>query len=552
MSEVTEKAIKSEVAGHVRCMKLVLKKTAPLVLPLTLWACSDAGSEDTTSGGDGDSAQTGDGDAVTGDGDAVSGDGDAVTGDGDMTTGDGDGDASTGPTGQVEDPGEGYTPTGLSDPDQTYAPYTPGDNDRVISRAKYFEQLQGFWLAQNIANWTGLITEFDKDGQPATMPFYTDDDWGGADLPNIWGGSGLSPTIDWLVTESPTAWGADDDTDIEYIYFHLLSTHKTSLLTGEQIRDGWIEHIYDEREATPYGADGGVNQNYLWVSNQTAHLLMIDDGMTPPATSEPENNSDYMMIDAQLTTESFGLYSPARPDFALEMAHLPIRTTAKEDAEWISEFYVIMHSLASYVNPELPMKDKVFWLAEQARQRLPAGSYSAAMYDYIKGEYEANADKDDWESTRDAVYQRYQVASNDGYVFQEGFDGGINFAASLVSLFYGEGDLKRTMQIGVLSGWDSDNPTATWGGLLGFMMGKEAVKAAFATESTNLSDYYWIHRTRRNFPDHNGDDPGEDSLPLMAERMLYIVDRAVMADLGGGVDLEKDLWFIPDNGGALE
>ena len=28
---------------------------------------------------------------------------------------------------------------------------------------------------------------------------------------------------------------------------------------------------------------------------------------------------------------------------------------------------------------------------------------------------------------------------------------------------YGE-DIKKTIQVGALCGWDSDNPTATWGG----------------------------------------------------------------------------------------
>ena len=36
------------------------------------------------------------------------------------------------------------------------------------------------------------------------------------------------------------------------------------------------------------------------------------------------------MIDAQLTTEIFGFFAPARPDIALKMAHLPIQTTARE------------------------------------------------------------------------------------------------------------------------------------------------------------------------------------------------------------------------------
>ena len=30
------------------------------------------------------------------------------------------------------------------------------------------------------------------------------------------------------------------------------------------------------------------------------------------------------------------------------------------------------------------------------------------------------------------------------------------------------GTLKETIKIATLSGWDSDNPASTWGGLLGF------------------------------------------------------------------------------------
>jgi len=47
----------------------------------------------------------------------------------------------------------------------------------AVSRKDYQEKLHGFWLGQSIANWTGLVTEMDKVGTPATMPFYTDEDW---------------------------------------------------------------------------------------------------------------------------------------------------------------------------------------------------------------------------------------------------------------------------------------------------------------------------------------------------------------------------------------
>ena len=287
----------------------------------------------------------------------------------------------------------------LIDTNFEYKQYRPSSSDLIISRSDYADKLYGFWLGQCIANWTGLVTEMDKIGnigEIKTGKFYTREDWGKPDQPNIWSDgepSVLSLTIDFVFEDENSIWGADDDTDIEYMYQYLMYKNQTSILTGEQIREGWLKHIKKEEE------------NYLWVSNQTAFDLMLE-GMVPPATSLAENNPNYEMIDAQLTTEIFGLFAPARPDIALKLAHLPIRTTAMHNAEWISEFYVIMYSLASYFDEDKSMKDKIFWMAGQARKRLPNNSYSAKMYDFVKSRYNVNVP---WEQVRDDVYNKYQV-----------------------------------------------------------------------------------------------------------------------------------------------
>jgi hypothetical protein len=374
-------------------------------------------------------------------------------------------------------------------------------------------------------------------GEVKTGPFYTRDDWGKPDLPNIWSSgipSDLSPTIDFVFRGEDEIWGADDDTDIEYIYQHLLYANKTSFLTGEQIRDGWLNHMKHEEE------------NFLWVANQRALEMMLE-GHIPPATSDPKYTSDsiysnyYEMIDAQLTTEIFGFYAPARPDLAVAMAKLPIQTTARENAQWISEFYVAMYALASAVDNSLSKKDQILWMAEQASRQLPIASYSSKMYHFVLKNY---LDGFTWEQNRDAVYERYQVNQEDGYeitsmeIYCNGcFVGGINFAASLVSLFHGEGDFKDTVKIGVLSGWDSDNPTATWGGLLGFMNGKESIEEIF---NQKFSSAFNIHRTRINFPNN-----GLDNFEAMAEKGIYIADRVVQEELKGGIDLDKNVWYIP-------
>ena len=402
-----------------------------------------------------------------------------------------------------------------------------------ISRTQYQDQLYGFWLGQCIANWTGLVTEMDKIGnigEIKTGEFYTRENWGEPDQPNIWSEtpSDLSATIDFVLRKEGETWGADDDTDIEYMYQHLLYTNDTSYLTGEQIREGWLKHILPEEE------------NFLWVSNQQAFDLM-QQGVVPPETSNPKNNEHFDMIDAQLTTEIFGLFAPTQPDIARKMAYLPIRTSARENAAMISEFYVTMHALASKPYPVNSLAKRLMAMAQDARLMLGDNSTPALMFDYVKSLYHSGIP---WEQARDSVYTRYQVEQKDGYditsqkIYCNGcFAAGINFAASLVSLFYGEGDLRETIKIGALTGWDSDNPTATWGGLIGFMIGKQGVEEAFGA---GLSNQFNIHRTRQNFPNN-----GIDTFEEMARKGMQIVDRVVIEEMNGHIDEEMNDWVIP-------
>ncbi len=131
--------------------------------------------------------------------------------------------------------------------------YDLSDSVIVISRMEYKDKLYGFWLGQCIANWTGLVTEMDKIGNIGdikTGEFYTMKDWGRPDLPNIWSKtpSDISDLIDFVFVDDGDVWGADDDTDIEYIYQNLHYNNRTSILTGEQIKDGWLKHIRKKEE----------------------------------------------------------------------------------------------------------------------------------------------------------------------------------------------------------------------------------------------------------------------------------------------------------------
>lgn len=413
-----------------------------------------------------------------------------------------------------------------------------------LDKKLYADKVHGFWLGLSIANWTGLVTEMDKiGGEGPAGQFYRREDWQKKDQPSIWGQgipSNLSDTIDWVVADKDDVWGSDDDSDIEYIYLKLMHDSKQPLLSAEQIRDGWLAHIYKDSE-TPFKTADGKPENFLWVSNQQAFDLM-QQNILPPSTGMPANNPHYDMIDAQLTTELFGILAPFRPDIASKLAYLPIRTTAYAEAADIANFYVVMHALSAAVDPAKAIQPQLLRIAHQARAELPSNQYPAKMFDYVWSLYQSGMQ---WEEARDKLYQRYQVEAKDGYeitgkkLYCNGcFAAGINFAASLVSLFYGEGDMKETIKIAVLAGWDSDNPAATWGGLYGFILGKSGVEQAFGR---SFSDKFNIHRTRKGFANN-----GIDNFDQMALMATAIVDQVVAQHMPATTAAASaECWHIP-------
>lgn len=377
-----------------------------------------------------------------------------------------------------------------------------------INWNEYAEHLRGMWLGECIANWTGIQTEGDR----IHPPFFTDSDWS---------------SYGFILNQDP--WLADDDTDIEYVYLHLLNKYFLTTLTPDLIRDGWMNHI----------------NRMIWVSNARVREL-FDQGVLPPATSLLNANELAIQIDAQLTTEFFGALAPGMPHKALQMANLPILTTANSHAAHASQFYVILYSLASLMDTlSLSGREQALWLVDEARKYIPDSSKAVDIIDLVRNGFVNNPDVNDWESTRDKIYERYQLNdSANGFCYAGWTESSVNFATGVMCLLYGEMDYRKTIKIGTLSGWDSDNPTATMGGLLGLIYGYDSLVAEFP-EIDSFSDRYNVYRTRDALPDYLPDDPdAEDTFTLMADRMLHIIDLAVK-EAGGSV--QGDEWILPQS-----
>ncbi|WP_437624112.1 ADP-ribosylglycohydrolase family protein [Sorangium sp. So ce1151] len=390
----------------------------------------------------------------------------------------------------------------------------PGMSRRTrtqLDRAAYAERLRAMWIGACIANWTGLRTE----GVRTERPFFTDADWG-----KPLGRDGAR--IDFVLLDPCLA---DDDTDIEYVYLHLMTEAGTLFLSPEQIRDGWRAHIND----------------FIWVSNRRARDLM-ERGVLPPATSDPSLNPESLQIDAQLTTEIFGALAPGMPELALRIADLPIRTTARDHAAHAAQFYMLLFSLAATVDPEKPRREEIVRIVREARSYLPDASKAADVIDFVlSAALSVERPDERWEGVRDAIARRYQErAPEHGFVYRGFTESAINLATGTMALLLGGGSFRRTVQIGTLAGWDSDNGTATMGSLVALLGGMDELRRAFP--GARLSERYRIHRTRPTLPDRLPEDrEAEDTFADVSRRMVALVDLAVREE---GGQVEPTGWMI--------
>jgi hypothetical protein len=398
------------------------------------------------------------------------------------------------------------------------APARAGDT-LVISKAEYTDKMFAMWLAECIANWTGLTTENARPSgsnlYDTAAPFFTDADWGAK------GVGRQSADIDWVVQD---VWGSDDDTDIEYSYLHEMAVEsETAKLSPEQIAHMWNTYV----------------SGYVWFSDSAADLL-LQHGVLPPSTTLSSSNQHRNIIDSQLTVELFGALTPGRPDIALDIAQLPIRTTAGGFATHAGQFEVIAFALAPLVDQRLSGLDQMKWLITETRKYLPPDSRISEIIDWVMNEYNAHP-TDPWETLREKIFQRYQknsVANGFNYITKP--EAAINLGNQVAELLYSQGDLTRAIQIGTLFGWDSDNPTASNAALIGLMKGSNYVAREMAEVGyPQLSELYNAYRTRVNLPDYlPANAQANDTFTLMAERALPLIEETTLA-AGGTVSATK-------------
>ena len=318
----------------------------------------------------------------------------------------------------------------------------------TLDEDSYRDQVHGSWVATMVANHSGLPIEGVWLDEP-----------------------GPGDSIELVLLDQ---WSTDDDTHVEWLDIHILETYGLDP-TYEQVRNEWVDHLNGD----------------IWVATRRARELM-DDGVLPPATgSLPLNIEGAWAMDAQLETELFGLINPGRPDRAREQARFFAQVTSSGPAVDASAFYAHMYSIA------FGESDVVAIIAD-ARAAEPDDSIVAPIVDAVVAWHQEQPN--DWRTTREQI----RIAYDDD---PEWWASRVNFASTIMALLYGEGDLRATIDIAGLAGWDADNNMTTSAGLIGTIVGFDALPEPFAS----ATDVYFNE-------DLSGDLPQFDSVANIATR----------------------------------
>jgi hypothetical protein len=139
-------------------------------------------------------------------------------------------------------------------------------------------------------------------------------------------------------------------------------------------------------------------------------------------------------------------------------------------------------------------------VVEQGLRSIPAGSaYARIIRDVLDGE---RRNPEDWTKTWQLIEDKWDKDDlcPDGALAPFNIDAKLNGAYVALGLLYGRGDFAKTLEVSTRAGQDSDCNPSSAAGILGVMLGYEAIPGAWRAGIPALADRKFAF-TRYSFED---------------------------------------------------
>ena len=332
------------------------------------------------------------------------------------------------------------------------APLAAGEasTTRTLARAAFEDKVRGGWAGQMIGVSFGAPTEFKSNARMIE-----------GDLP-AWTPDRVSNAID------------QDDLYVEMTFA------------------GVMDKVGLDATAQQYGEAFKTSEYRLWHANAGARR-MLDRGILPPLSGDPKYNVHANDIDFQIESDFIGLMTPGLPREARKYSERVGRVMNSGDGLYGGLFVTAMYSAAFFETD--PRK-----VVEAGLAAMPAGSaYARIIADVLKWSAEHPAD---WKKTWQLIEDTWDKDDPcpEGALEPFNIDAKLNGAYVALGLLYGGRDFGKTIDVSTRAGQDSDCNPSTAAGILGVMLGYNAIPDMWKSGIPALADRKFAY-TNYSFDD---------------------------------------------------
>ncbi len=223
----------------------------------------------------------------------------------------------------------------------------------------------------------------------------------------------------------------------------------------------------------------------LWHANQAARYNILN-GIMPPSSGYWKNNPHADDIDYQIEADFAGLMSPCMPNYASEISNKVGHIMNYGNGWYGGVFIGAMYSLAF-------VSDDVNELVNEALKTIPTQStFYKCISDVIKWKKKYPTD---WKATWFEVERKWtaDMSCPDGVYKPMNIDAMVNSAYIVIGLLYGNGDFAKTIDIATRCGQDSDCNPASAAGILGVMIGYDAIPDYWKTNLKEVENTAFVY-----------------------------------------------------------
>lgn len=227
----------------------------------------------------------------------------------------------------------------------------------------------------------------------------------------------------------------NDDLDFQLLWLEVLE-EKGTLIKSTDLADAWIEKCW-----YTFSEYGYFIKNYM-------------RGIKPPYTGIINNSFFKEGMGCPIRSEIWGIISAGNPELASQYAYMDATLDHADNSVYAEQFLAAAESIAFF-------ESDIEKIVKTGMEFIPSDSKLYKCYKMILDFYENN--KEDFLEARRLLIKNY--SHND-------FTNSVqNLGIILIALLYGEGDMRKTINIALRCGYDTDCTCASAGAIIGIICG---------------------------------------------------------------------------------